>query len=66
MAENSEERTIKGNKLECPVCKHDKFWAKETLMNTPGMTFLGLEWANKNAQNFICDNCGFVYWFLKK
>jgi predicted nucleic-acid-binding Zn-ribbon protein len=62
----AKERYIEGNKLACPICKNDKFWARETLMNTKGMTFLKLEWANKEAQNYICDGCGYVYWFLKQ
>lgn len=62
----SKQRIIKGNLLECSVCKNDTFWERETLMNTPGLTFLGVEWANKRAQNYICDNCGFVHWFLHK
>jgi hypothetical protein len=36
----AKEISVKGNKLECPICKNDKFWPKETLMNTPGLTFL--------------------------
>ncbi len=60
------ERIIKGNKLECVICKNDKFWERETLMNTKGMTFLKLDWANKAAQNYICDNCGYVHWFLNQ
>ena len=68
MAKKSEskERIIKGNKLECPICHHDKFWTRETLMNTPGMTFFGLDWANKAAKNYICDSCGYVNWFLER
>lgn len=68
MAKNIEakEISVQGNKLECPICKNDKFWPKETLMNTPGLTFFGLEWANKAATNYICDSCGYVYWFLNK
>lgn len=62
----SKQRIIKGNKLECQVCKNDTFWERETLMNTPGLTFLGVEWANKRSQNYICDHCGFVHWFLEK
>ena len=62
----SKQRIIKGHQLKCTVCKNDTFWERETLMNTPGLTFLGLEWANKKAQNYICDNCGFVHWFLQK
>ena len=40
--------------------------AKETLMNTPKMSFFNLDWLNKKAQNYICDNCGHVLWFMKK
>ena len=62
----SQQKIIMGHKLECQVCKHDKFWTRETLMNTPKMTFFKLDWANKTAQNYICDNCGYVHWFMKK
>lgn len=58
------QRIVKGKTLECPVCNNDKFWERKTLMNTPGMTFIGFDWANKTAQNYICGNCGYVYWFL--
>jgi len=58
-------QTINGFELECPVCKHDKFWKRKTLMNTPAATFFGVEWANKEAQNYICNRCGYIYWFLR-
>ena len=63
---SSKEIVIRGNKLECHVCKHDKFIHRETLMNTPKMTFFKLDWANKKAENYICNNCGFVHWFMNK
>jgi len=56
----------KGHALKCPVCGEDKFWTRKTLMNTAGATFLGVEWANKQAENFICENCDYVFWFLAK
>lgn len=59
-------RTIHGNQLKCPVCAHDQFWKRKTLMNTPGLTFLGIEWANQQAINFVCDSCGYVIWFMQK
>ena len=62
----SRRQTVSGNSLVCPVCSHNKFWERETLMNTPGMTFLGLEWANKKARNYICDSCGYVFWFFNQ
>ena len=58
--------SVKGEKLECYHCHHDKFWERETLMNTKKMTFFKLDWANKQARNYICNNCGYVHWFMNK
>ncbi len=55
---------IMGRPLICPICGESDFCERETLMNTAGATFLGFEWANKAATNYICDHCGYVYWFL--
>lgn len=68
MSENQEakKRIIKGKELKCNVCNHDTFWERKTLMNTKMMTFVKLDWLNKKAQNYICDNCGHVLWFLDK
>lgn len=62
---NAEEVIIQGNKLSCPICKHTQFWSRETLMNTTGMSFFNLDWANRSAKNYVCNNCGYVYWFLQ-
>jgi len=35
-------------------------------MNTPGLTFFGVEWANKQAENLVCASCGHVLWFLRE
>ena len=59
----SKEVVIEGNKLSCPVCHHDQFWRRTTLLNTRGLTFMDWDWANKNAQNYVCSKCGFMYWF---
>ena len=64
--ESAAPRTILGKPLICPVCGHNEFWRRQTLMNTPGMTFFGVEWANKRADNLICDACGYIYWFFKE
>jgi len=55
---------VKGRVLVCPICGESEFWERETLMNTAGATFLGFEWANKAAANYVCDHCGYVYWFI--
>lgn len=64
--EAREYQIVKGKTLECPICSSKEFWTRETLMNTAGMSFLNLDWANKRALNYVCDNCGYVYWFLAK
>ena len=68
MAKELEVNTVAvhGRGLRCPHCEHDRFWSRTTLMNTKGATFFGFEWANKEAQNFVCDQCGYVMWFLQK
>ncbi len=57
------EVVIQGNKLTCPVCRYDQFWSRKTLLNTRGLTFLDWDWTNKNAQNYVCSMCGYIYWF---
>ncbi|HPR62965.1 MAG TPA: hypothetical protein PK014_01990 [Thermoanaerobaculia bacterium] len=57
--------SIDGKDLVCPFCGNDTFWARQTLMNTRGLTFAGLEWANREADNYICNRCGYVYWFFR-
>jgi len=61
-----QEFLIQGKKLECAICKRTLFWTRKTLMNTSGMSIMGLDWANKNATNYVCNNCGYVFWFLDK
>jgi rubrerythrin len=62
--DNASVHTIKGNPLECPVCKHDRFWTRKTLLNTAGATFWGFDWANRQARNYVCESCGHILWFF--
>ncbi len=55
--------TVKGKRLECPVCGNKRFFTRSSLLNTRGLTFFNLDWANKSATNYICGNCGYIYWF---
>jgi hypothetical protein len=57
--------SVHGKILKCPVCNNKHFWHRTTLMNTSGMTFMGWEWLNKEANNYICEKCGYVYWFFE-
>lgn len=62
--QESQTLEIKGRKVACPICGHDRFWTRETLMNTGLATFFGFDWANQAAMNYVCYECGHVLWFL--
>ncbi len=60
------EYEVNGHKLICPVCSKSYFWTRTTLMNTRGLTFFNLDWANVSADNYVCSHCGHVSWFLNE
>ena len=51
--------------LVCPICGGKKFFERKTLMNTVGATFMGWDWANPEAINFVCEDCSYIYWFMQ-
>ena len=61
-----EQVEIAGKTLKCLVCGHDRFNKREAQLNTVGMTFLKLDWANASGLCVVCGNCGFIHWFLPK
>lgn len=56
---------ISGRPLTCIICGGDEYHERKTLLNTRGGEFLNLAWAEKKAQNYICVNCGYIFWFLR-
>ena len=54
---------IKGKLVNCPHCGNTQFLQKQILLNTPGMTFFSLDWANKTASVLICTKCSQILWF---
>jgi len=55
---------IAGKKLDCPICNHDRFTIRHALLNTRATTFLGFDFLNKKADNYVCQKCGHIMWFL--
>ena len=51
-------------RLSCLVCGEVSFAYRPVLLNTAGMTYLGIDWANRAAVGAICRGCGFVHEFL--
>lgn len=63
MGKGTEVEIIEGTKLTCPICGGMHFETKNSLLNSRGATFLGLDWANEGATNFICVHCRYIFWF---
>jgi hypothetical protein len=57
---------VQGKLLKCLVCAHDEFHKREAQLNTAGMSFMNLDWANASAVCFVCEKCGHIHWFLPK
>jgi len=53
-----------GKQLSCLVCGYARFHERNALLNTRAATFFKFDWANREATNFVCANCGYVHWFL--
>ena len=59
-----EVRLRTGAALACVVCGGRDFAYREIKLNTTGMTFMDLDWANRSRAGAICRACGYVHTFL--
>jgi hypothetical protein len=57
---------VAGIPLVCSHCGGQEFDDGYALLNTTGLSFLGLDFANREANLLICDRCGLVQWFLSE
>jgi predicted nucleic-acid-binding Zn-ribbon protein len=57
---------VEGKAVKCSHCGAETFAEGEALLNTVGMTFFGLDWANKTATTLMCSVCGRIEWFGQK
>ena len=55
-----------GKPVRCPICSGNQFRSRRALLNTRALTFFNLEWANKKATLYVCEQCGHVLWFLEE
>lgn len=63
---DQKEFKVADKQVVCPHCDNTLFYTGSALLNTTGMTYLKLDWANKSANTLICRNCGNVQWFLNR
>jgi predicted nucleic-acid-binding Zn-ribbon protein len=57
---------IAGKMIVCPHCGGQDFESGSAQLNTPGLTFLNLDFANRSASLLICRACSHIEWFLDK
>ena len=58
--------SVNEKRVICPHCGNDRFFQlPNILLNTPGITFFGFDWANKTASVLICDSCSRMEWYLR-
>lgn len=55
--------SVANQRVTCSHCGCDHFYKSEAQLNTAGMTFLNLDWMNKNATVLKCVICGHLEWF---
>ncbi|HET9426361.1 MAG TPA: hypothetical protein VFO55_13410 [Gemmatimonadaceae bacterium] len=63
-APTGERHTVAGKIVACPHCGDNRFVEGRAQLNTAGMTFLNLDWANREAATLTCTSCGRIEWFL--
>lgn len=63
MNPEAREVTVAGRHLRCQVCEFTRFYTREASVST-GATF-GQDWANSKAECFVCEQCGYVHWFMR-
>jgi uncharacterized protein len=57
--------TVETKKVTCTHCGHQEFVEGSAQLNTAGMTFIGLDWANKSAYTLLCTKCSHIEWFMQ-
>jgi predicted nucleic-acid-binding Zn-ribbon protein len=63
-APEGEHYTVAGKAVICAHCGRNSFVEGRAQLNTAGMTFLNLDWANRTAATLTCTSCGRIEWFL--
>ncbi|MFJ4870300.1 hypothetical protein [Streptomyces sp. NPDC088757] len=51
-------------RIHCLICGGDVFREREVKLNSTGMEFFNLAWANESATGLICLSCGYVHLFV--
>ena len=63
-APTGDRHTVAGKVVSCGHCSRDEFVEGRAQLNTAGLTFLNVDWANRSAAVLTCTACGHLEWFL--
>lgn len=55
---------IGSTRLSCRVCNHGRFRHRRAQMHGALSSFFDIEWASPSADCYICNQCGYVHWFM--
>lgn len=55
---------VAGKAVRCTHCGGEHFVEGRAQLNTAGLSFFGLDWANRSAATLACVGCGRIEWFL--
>ena len=56
---------ISGKPLTCLVCGHQSFEQQNSMLNTRSGELFNIAWLDNVATNYICTECGYIFWFWK-
>lgn len=56
--------SVEDREIRCLVCGGDRFLQRTVKLNTSGMEFLDLGWANQSSLGLICISCGYLHEFV--
>ncbi|MDG4859514.1 hypothetical protein P8605_15345 [Streptomyces sp. T-3] len=57
---------IGNNWIHCQICEGDLFREREVKLNSFGLEFFKLAWADESATGLICWTCGYVHLFVNR
>ena len=60
------EMVVEGRAVPCPLCGHDRFWTRKTVLAGRPLAIFDMEWAGNEALNYVCDRCGHMLWFIHR
>ncbi|CAM5260602.1 MULTISPECIES: hypothetical protein [Streptomyces] len=52
--------------ITCQICRGELFRERGVMLNSVGMEFMKMAWADETATGLICWHCGYVHLFANR